>query len=47
MKVNRLASIMLTIGPLCVALSIAWWGVVYTMVAKQTGESLFSSISCL
>ena len=47
MSTRKLANIFVVIGILLTVLSTLWWGVVFTMVGKQTGESLMSSLNCL
>lgn len=47
MSTKKLANIFLVIGAVLTALTVAWWGVVFTFVGKQTGESLMSSFHCL
>ncbi len=47
MKTKKLANIFMTIGVLISIISLAWWGLMYSFLAKQTGESLMGSVNCI
>lgn len=47
MKTKKLLNIFTGLGVAIIALSAAWWGVVYHFVSAQNGESMWASLSCM
>lgn len=47
MKTKKLANLFVALGVLISVISLAWWGAMYSFLAKQTGESLLDSVNCI
>ena len=47
MKTKTLLNIFTGLGAVIMAVSAAWWGVVYHFVSQQNGESMWSSVACM
>ena len=47
MKTKKLLNIFTGLGVVTIALSAAWWGVVYRFVSAQNGESMWGSVACM
>jgi hypothetical protein len=47
MKTKTLLNIFTGLGVAIMAVSAAWWGVVYHFVSQQNGESMWGSVACM
>lgn len=47
MKTKTLLNLFTGLGVVIVAVSAAWWGVVYHFVSQQNGESMWGSVACM
>jgi hypothetical protein len=47
MKTKTSLNIFTGLGAFTMAVSAAWWGVVYHFVSQQNGESMWGSVACM
>ena len=47
MRTKTLLKLFTGLGAVTIALSAAWWGVVYHFVSAANGESMWGSVACM